>query len=43
MPGTTDGPGGRWRRIAWFVLLYVAGLAVALVVAYGLKALIPGV
>lgn len=48
MPGTTDGssgnePGARWRRVAWFILLYAAGLAVTLVIAYGLKALVPGV
>ena len=49
MPATTDppghhaGPSRRWQRIGWFVLLYAAGLAVTLLVAYGLKALIPGV
>ena len=32
----------RGHRVAWFVLLYLAGLALALLVAYGLKALIPG-
>jgi hypothetical protein len=49
MRATTD-PGnqradraGRWKRLAWFVLLYAAGLAVTLLVAYALKALIPGV
>ena len=49
MPGTTDPPRqgeprpGRWHRLGWFVLLYAAGLAAALVIAYALKALIPGV
>jgi hypothetical protein len=32
----------RFQRLAWFVLLYAAGLAVTLVLAYALKALIPG-
>jgi hypothetical protein len=49
MPGTTDrtpdgaSRPGRWQRLGWFVLLYAAGLAAALVIAYALKALIPGV
>jgi len=30
------------RRLAWFVLLYVAGVVVTGAVAYGLKALLPG-
>ena len=48
MPGTTDrrreaGPQvRRWQRLGWFVLLYVSGLAATLLVAYGLRALIPG-
>jgi hypothetical protein len=48
MPDTTDrGPGGnrraKWlQRLGWFVLLYAAGLAVTLLVAYGLRAIIPG-
>ncbi len=48
MPAITDrrpeaGPRvGRWRRLGWFVLFYLAGLAATLLVAYGLKALIPG-
>ena len=48
MPGITDPPrrdegeSGRWQRLGWFVLLYAAGLAVTLVLAYALKALIPG-
>lgn len=33
----------RRRRLAWFVALYLAGLGVMLLVAYLLKALIPGV
>jgi hypothetical protein len=32
----------RWRRLAWFAALYLAGLGAMLVVAYLLKALIPG-
>jgi len=49
MPGTTEprrdeeGESSRWRRLGWFVLLYAAGLAVTLVVVYGLRSLIPGV
>ena len=49
MPATTDrtgagrAPASGWRRFGWFVLLYAAGLAVTLVIAYALKALIPGV
>jgi len=48
MPGTTDprrgaaDEPGRWQRLGWFVLLYAAGLAVTLVVVYGLRSLIPG-
>lgn len=48
MPGTTK-PGraanpvsNRWQRLGWFVLLYAVGLAATLLVAAGLKALIPG-
>lgn len=49
MPATTDPSrravreSSRWQRIGWFVLLYAAGLAVTLALAYGLRALIPGV
>jgi beta-xylosidase len=32
----------RGRRVAWFVVLYLAGLAFTLLVAYGLKSLVPG-
>ena len=32
----------RRRRLAWFALLYLAGLGATLLVAYLLKALIPG-
>jgi hypothetical protein len=32
----------RWRRLAWFAALYLAGLGAMLIVAYLLKALIPG-
>lgn len=48
MPATTErratAPAGtsRWRRLGWFVLLYAAGLAATLLLAYGLRALIPG-
>jgi hypothetical protein len=48
MPGTTDpsrrdeGESSRWQRLGWFVLLYAAGLAVTLAVAYGLRSLVPG-
>lgn len=42
-PAQRAGPGGRWKRFAWFVLIYGLSLAAALVVAYGLKLLIPGV
>ena len=45
MPATTDeaGRGNRWRRLGWFVLMYAAGLAVTLAVAYLLRSLLPGV
>jgi len=49
MPATTEratddaGRSSRWQRLGWFVLLYAAGLAVTLALAYGLRALIPGV
>lgn len=34
-------PEGRRRRLLWFVLLYVASLAVFTVLVYGLRAVIP--
>jgi hypothetical protein len=48
MPPTTDGPADRageeqaplGRRLAWFAALWLAGLAVTAVVAYGLRALL---
>lgn len=49
MPATTDparragGGSNRWQRLGWFVLLYAAGLAATLLVAYGLRTLIPGI
>jgi hypothetical protein len=47
MPDITEPRGRRpvsesWRRMGWFVLLYLAGLAVTLAVVYGIRALIPG-
>jgi hypothetical protein len=47
MPPTTDGgrragedPGPLGRRLAWFAALWLAGLAVTALVAYGLRALL---
>jgi hypothetical protein len=48
MRPTTDGPADRageeqtplGRRLAWFAALWLAGLAVTAVVAYGLRALL---
>lgn len=38
-PGAERAP-GRWRRIAWFVGLYLAGLVSVAAVSYGLRLLI---
>lgn len=49
MPGTTEpgkrdeAPPGRWQRLGWFVLLYVAGLSAMLLLAYVVKLLVPGI
>jgi hypothetical protein len=37
----TERPPNWWRRIGWFVLLYLASFAVVALVAEGLKAVIP--
>lgn len=46
MRDTTDPGRGRWRpgvrRAAWFVALYLAGLAVTVALSYGLRAVLPG-
>ncbi len=34
-------PEGRRRRLLWFVLLYVASLAVFTALVYGLRAIVP--
>jgi hypothetical protein len=36
----TAQPGGRWRRLAWFAGLYVAGLAAFSLAVAALKALL---
>lgn len=45
MPDTTErrrGPSQEtWRRLGWFVLLYLGGLAAVTVLAYGLRLLWP--
>jgi len=38
-PGETIGP--LWKRLAWFVILAIAGAVATAVIAYGLKALMP--
>ena len=43
-PGKSDyaatNPGPLWKRIGWFVLIWIASVAALGVVAYGLKAVI---
>ena len=39
-PARTVNRQGRWRRIGWFVLLYAAGLAVTVALAYALRSLL---
>ena len=39
-PGAPASP--LWRRLAWFVAIALASLAVTAGAAYGLKALLPG-
>ena len=37
-------PGGTrrgWSRLAWFVVLYIVGLAAFTAMVYGLRALVP--
>ncbi len=46
MPGTTEPRRfglaiQTWRRLGWFVLLYLGGLAAVTVLAYGLRLLWP--
>jgi hypothetical protein len=46
MPGTTErkrrGPSREtWRRLGWFALLYLGGLAAVTVLAYGIRLLNP--
>lgn len=44
MPGTTErrGPSREtWRRLGWFVLLYLGGLAAVTVLSYALRLLWP--
>lgn len=49
MPATTDGPGavrvraptgGRWRRLGWFVLLWLGGVVTVGAVAFLLRSLL---
>ena len=39
--GSNPPPGGRSRRLLWFVLIYAASLAAFTVLTYGLRAIIP--
>jgi len=49
VPATTDGPGavrvraptgGRWRRLGWFVLLWLGGVVTVGAVAFLLRSLL---
>ncbi|MEC9363771.1 MAG: DUF2474 family protein [Pseudomonadota bacterium] len=40
-PATRTEPASGWRRLAWFVGLWAAGVAFFGLVTYGLRALIP--
>jgi hypothetical protein len=40
MPGETSTPGGRGRRLLWFLGLWVAGVVVMALVTWTLRALI---
>jgi hypothetical protein len=38
---TSEGEPRPWSRLAWFVVLYLLGLAAFTAVVYGLRALVP--